>query len=103
MARPIHPGEILKEELEVRGLSANQLAIELRVPANRITDILNEKRAVSADTALRLARHLGTSPEVWLRLQAKYDLKVTAAATSDEIGKIARAASAPDAGASRET
>ena len=74
--RPVHPGEILKEELEVRGLSARRLAIELRVPANRITRILNGERPVSADTALRLARYFGTSAEVWVRLQASYDLRV---------------------------
>ena len=88
MARPVHPGEILKEELEVRGLSANRLAIELRVPANRITRILNGERPVSADTALRLARYFGTSAELWVRLQASYDLKLAARDTCEEIERI---------------
>lgn len=89
MARPIHPGGILKRELKFRGMSANKLAIELRVPANRITGILNGKRAISADTALRLSRHFGTSAEVWLRMQATYDLKVAERETGKEIRKIA--------------
>ena len=88
MARPVHPGEILKEELEFRGLSASRLAIELRVPANRITRILNGERPVSADTALRLARYFGTSAELWVRLQASYDLRVAERDTSVEIERI---------------
>jgi antitoxin HigA-1 len=73
---PIHPGRILRRELAARGLSANRLALALRVPSGRITSILNGKRAVSADTALRLARHLGTSAQFWLNLQTHYDLTV---------------------------
>lgn len=88
MARPVHPGEILKEELEYRALSANRLAIELRVPANRITRILNGERPVSADTALRLARYFGTSAEVWVRLQASYDLRVAERDKAEEIARI---------------
>ncbi|MDO8893135.1 MAG: HigA family addiction module antitoxin [Sulfurimicrobium sp.] len=76
--RPIHPGEILREEFLVPlGLSANALAIALRVPAPRINDIVRERRAISADTALRLARYFGTSAEFWLGLQADFDLKIT--------------------------
>ena len=88
MARPVHPGEILKEELEYRALSANRLAIELRVPANRITRILNGERPVSADTALRLARYFGTSAEVWVPLQASYDLRVAERDKAEEIARI---------------
>ena len=88
MARPVHPGEILKKELKFRGLSANRLAIELRVPANRITRILNGERPVSADTALRLARYFGTSAELWVRLQASYDLRVAERDKSEEIERI---------------
>jgi addiction module HigA family antidote len=73
---PIHPGRILRRELAARGMSANRLALALRVPSGRITSILNGKRAVSADTALRLARHLGTSAQFWLNLQTRYDLTV---------------------------
>ena len=70
-----HPGEVLAEEfLAPLGLSAHALALALRVPANRIGAILKGERAVSADTALRLARYFGTSPEFWLNLQANHDL-----------------------------
>jgi len=71
---PIHPGRILRRELAARGMSANRLALALRVPSGRITSILNGKRAISADTALRLARHFGTSAQFWLNLQTRYDL-----------------------------
>ena len=75
--RPIHPGEALREEfLEPLGLTAHALAQALRVPAPRINDIARERRAVSPDTALRLARHFRTTPQFWLNLQASYDLKI---------------------------
>lgn len=78
--RPIHPGEILREEFMIPlGLSANALAIALRVPAPRINDIVRERRAISADTALRLARYFGTSAEFWLGLQSDYDMKIALA------------------------
>jgi antitoxin HigA-1 len=73
---PVHPGRILKRELAARGMSANRLALALRVPSGRITSILNGKRAISADTALRLAHHLGTSARFWMNLQSRYDLTV---------------------------
>lgn len=73
---PVHPGEVLGEELEARGLSANALALKLRVPANRISEIINGKRGVSAETALSLARYLGTGAQFWMNLQAKYDLEI---------------------------
>ena len=77
--RPIHPGEVLREEfLLPLGLSANALAIALQVPAPRINDVVREKRGVSADTALRLARYFGNGAEFWLGLQADYDLKTRA-------------------------
>jgi len=71
-----HPGDILRHELEARGVSANQLALALGVPSGRIIEILNRKRGISADTALRLARYIGTSAQVWMNLQAQYDLSV---------------------------
>jgi len=74
---PIHPGRILKKELKARNLSANSLALALRVPSGRITAILNEQRGISADTALRLARYFGNSAQFWLNLQSRYDLAVT--------------------------
>ena len=73
--RPIHPGEHLREELAELGLSARAFACALHVPVNRITGILNGRRAVTADTALRLARYFGTTPEFWLNLQTAYELR----------------------------
>ena len=74
--RPIHPGEILREEyLEPLEMSANALAMELRVPAPRINDIVLERRAITPDTALRLARYFGGDAQSWLNLQSAYDLK----------------------------
>ncbi len=73
--RPVHPGEILAEELEELGMSASGLAKVLHVPTNRITAILNRQRGVTADTALRLGRYLGTSPQFWLNLQKTYELR----------------------------
>src|ERR1035438_7142325 len=70
---PIHPGEILAEDLQDAGISLNQLARSLRVPMNRISAIVNGKRSITAGTALRLARYVGTSPEYWMNLQPAYD------------------------------
>jgi len=75
--RPIHPGEILREEfLLPLGMSAHALALELKVPAPRTNDIVRERRAISTDTALRLARYFGTTAQFWLNLQISYDLKI---------------------------
>lgn len=74
---PIHPGRILKRELAARKLSANRLALSLRVPSGRITTILNGKRGISAETALRLARFFGNSAQFWMNLQTRYDLAIT--------------------------
>src|SRR6266567_3227741 len=74
---PIHSGEILREEfMKPRGLSQNALARALNVPPRRINEIVLEKRGISADTALRLARYFGTSAEMWMGLQADYDLRL---------------------------
>ena len=74
---PVHPGTILKLDLlEPLGMSSNQLAKELRVPANRLSQIVRGKRGITADTSLRLARYFGFSPEYWLNMQAHYDLEV---------------------------
>jgi addiction module HigA family antidote len=73
---PVHPGSILREELETRHLSANALARALRVNSGRIIDILNGKRAISADTALRLGRFFGNDAEFWMALQTQYDVAV---------------------------
>jgi len=76
--RPIHPGEVLREEfLAPLGMSAHALALELKVPAPRINDIVRERRSITPDTALRLARYFGSTPQFWLNLQTSYDLKTT--------------------------
>ena len=75
--RPIHPGEVLREEfLDPLGMTAHALAQALRVPAPRVNDLVRERRSVTPDTALRLARYFDTSPQFWLNLQASYDLKI---------------------------
>jgi addiction module HigA family antidote len=77
MARtPIHPGEHLREELEMLEMSAAELSRQLGVPTNRVTGILNGQRSITGDTALRLAHFFGTSPEFWLNLQILYDLRL---------------------------
>src|SRR6266702_8963411 len=72
----IHPGDHLAEELEALEMSAAELARQLKVPTNRITEILNGQRAITGDTALRLGHFFGTSPEFWLNLQSHYDLRL---------------------------
>ena len=81
----VHPGRILRRELVARDLSANQLALALRVPSGRITAILNGKRAISPETALRLARYFGNSPQFWMNLQTRYDLTVAEKELGDRI------------------
>jgi antitoxin HigA-1 len=74
---PIHPGEFLRDDfLAPLGLSANALAIALRVPVTRISEIVRERRGITADTALRLARYFGTTPDFWMKMQMAYDLAV---------------------------
>src|SRR5664279_2246433 len=73
---PIHPGELLRDELGEIGVSLNELARALRVPMSRISAIVNGNRAITVDTAMRLARYFGTSPQYWLNLQSAYDLEV---------------------------
>jgi addiction module HigA family antidote len=76
--KPVHPGEILREEfLTPLGLSANKLALDLRVPVTRISEIVNERRSISPETALRLAHYFNTTPEFWMNLQTQYDLETT--------------------------
>ena len=80
---PIHPGEILREEfLAPLGLSSHQLALALRVPATRLNDIVNQKRGITADTALRLSRYFGTTSRFWMNLQSSWELEVA----EDELG-----------------
>ena len=88
MARPIHPGEHLKEALEETGMSAAELARQLDIPTNRITGILNEQRAITADTALRLGHWFGTSADFWLNLQKLYELRLAEQEKGAEIRKL---------------
>jgi antitoxin HigA-1 len=86
MARtPIHPGEILADELEELGVSPTELARQIRVPANRISQIINGKRSITGDTALRLAHWFGTSPQFWMNLQALYDVRMAEEDAGTEI------------------
>src|SRR5512133_229683 len=75
---PVHPGEMLREDfMKPLGISINGLALELHVPVTRVSEILNERRGITADTALRLARHFGTSADFWMNLQKDYELILT--------------------------
>ncbi len=82
-----HPGRLLKRELTARGLSANRLALDLGVPSGRITDIINGRRAISADTAVRLGRYFGNRPQFWLDLQAQYEIALVERERGDEIAR----------------
>lgn len=88
--RPVHPGEILREELDTLELSANAFAAALHVPANRITAILNGQRGITADSALRLSRYLGTSAEFWLNMQKTYELRLAEQTAGEHIKKTVR-------------
>ena len=83
--RPVHPGEILRESLDALGLSANALSKELGAPVNRITMIMRGERGMSADSALRLARYFGMTPQMWLNLQKTWELRRAEIAAGDEI------------------
>lgn len=85
-----HPGEILRDEITALGLSANAFAAKIKVPTNRVTEILAGRRSVTAETALRLGRFFGTSAQFWMNLQANYDLKMAAAESGKEIARQVR-------------
>ena len=86
MLKPIHPGETLREDfLRPLGLTASRLAIELRVPVTRVNDIVRGRRAITAETALRLARYFGTTPQFWMNLQANYELELVQEQRGSEI------------------
>ena len=94
--RPVHPGDVLKSDfLEPLGMSAYRLARELRVTPVRVNDIVRRRRAVSADTALRLAAYFGTSPQFWLNLQANHDLEVAGRKASRVLAGIRSRSSRP--------
>jgi addiction module HigA family antidote len=85
--RPVHPGEILREEMDELEMSARAMAEALNVPANRISAILNGTRGITADTALRLSRYLGTTPELWMNLQKSYELRTAEIEAGKQIEK----------------
>lgn len=94
MQLPSHPGRLLKRELQARALSANRLALDLGVPSGRITDILNGRRSITADTAVRLGRYFGNRAQFWLDLQSQYDIAVIEREHGAEIAKRVRPANA---------
>lgn len=87
-SRAIHPGEHLAEELDALDMSAAELARRLKVPTNRVTSILNGQRAISGDTALRLAHFFGTSPQFWLNLQSLYEIRLAEEKSGKAIKKL---------------
>jgi addiction module HigA family antidote len=94
MAPIVHPGRLLKRELAARALSANRLALDLGVPSGRITDILNARRSITADTAVRLGRYFGNSAQFWLDLQSQHDIAVVEKEKGKEIVERVRPAKA---------
>jgi addiction module HigA family antidote len=94
MAPVVHPGRLLKREMAARKLSANRLSLDIGVPSGRVTDILNFRRAITADTAVRLGRYFGNSPQFWLDLQGLYDIGVVEREKGEEIAKRVRPADA---------
>ncbi len=100
--RPVHPGEILRDEIQALDLSANALSKALGVPVNRVTMILNGQRGVSADTALRLARYFGTTPQLWMNLQKTWELRRAEIAVGHEIVKCVTPRQAATTGAAAD-
>lgn len=94
MAPVVHPGKLLKREMVARGLSGNRLALDLGVPSGRITDILNGRRSITADTAVRLARYFGNSAQFWLNLQGRHDIAVIERDKGGDIRRRVRPADA---------
>jgi addiction module HigA family antidote len=94
MAPVVHPGRLLKHELTARRLSANRLSLDIDVPSGRISDILNGRRAITADTAVRLGRYFGNGAQFWLDLQGQYDIGVVEREKGAEIAKRVRPADA---------
>ena len=97
MRPAIHPGEVLAEELEEISVTPTELARQLRVPATRITQILQNKRSITGDTALRLGHWFGTSAQFWLNLQSAYDIRIAAKEAGGEIARLPRRRARPAA------
>lgn len=87
MVPAVHPGRFLKRELQARGLSANRLSLDLGVPSGRVTDILNGRRAITADTAVRLGRYFGNRAQFWLDLQSQFEIAVVERDKGDQIAR----------------
>ena len=96
--RAVHPGEVLKGELEELGITPTELARQIEVPANRVSQIVTGKRSVTGDTALRLGHWFGVDPQFWLNLQAQYDLVQAARETGAEIRHLPTRPSTPGKG-----
>jgi addiction module HigA family antidote len=94
MAPVAHPGRFLRRELTARGLSANRLALDIGVPSGRITDILNGRRSITADTAVRLGRYFGNNPQFWIDLQSQHDIATVEREHGKEIARRVRPADA---------
>lgn len=94
MTPAAHPGRLLRREIEARALSANRLALDLGVPSGRITDILNGRRSITADTAVRLGHYFGNSARFWIMLQSQYDIAVVERERGGEIARRVRPANA---------
>ncbi len=92
MPRPIHPGEILADELAELGVTPTELARQIKVPANRLSQIINGKRAITGDTALRLGHWFGMNPQFWLNLQGAYELANARASVAAEVASLPRRA-----------
>jgi antitoxin HigA-1 len=90
----VHPGRLLGRELQARGLSANRVALDLGVPSGRITDIFNDRRAITADTAVRLARYFGNSAQFWLDPQSQCEIAIVEKERGSEISRRVRPADA---------
>jgi antitoxin HigA-1 len=100
LMRAVHPGEVLKDELEAMGISPTALARQIAVPANRVSQIIAGKRAVTGDTALRLGHWFGTDPQFWLNLQSAYEIGLAAKKAGREIARLpVRATAEPSASA----
>src|SRR3977135_1824405 len=94
MPPAVHPGRLLKRELAARKLSANRLSLDIAVPSGRITDILNGRRSITADTAVRLGRYFGNAAQFWVDLQSQYDIAVVEREKGGEIARRVRPADA---------
>ena len=94
MGRVAHPGRFLRRELTARGLSTNRFALDIGVPSGRITDILNGRRSITADTAVRLGRYFGNRPQFWIDLQGQHDIAVVEREHGKEIARRVRPADA---------